>query len=239
MRRLVRVARAVMVLCVMLGTGGWLALGAVPASADLSPTLFDYQGFAPSAGPALNLEGVASASSSAVQLVSDDDEGSVAGAAWYPNQVDVESDWVSQFNFQVPASGSDPEGFAFVIQGASPAELGEPGPGLGYTGISDSLAIEFGLTSNAQYEEPPAPFLSVQTNGTGSNAPYPQYTLGAESAASPGSQTSVLGDGQQLFTGHLPVAVQWREYLRSHRRQFAGVECFSFQLGQLHGGHHQ
>jgi hypothetical protein len=186
-----------MVLCVMLGTGGWLALGAVPASADLSPTLFDYQGFAPSAGPALNLEGVASASSSAVQLVSDDDEGSVAGAAWYPNQVDVESDWVSQFNFQVPASGSDPEGFAFVIQGASPAELGEPGPGLGYTGISDSLAIEFGLTSNAQYEEPPAPFLSVQTNGTGSNAPYPQYTLGDESAASPGSQTSVLGDGQQ------------------------------------------
>jgi hypothetical protein len=107
----VRSLRAATALCLLTGAGGWLALGAVPASASsasdpapLPSTLFSYPGFTAPSGPSLSLLGKAQISSSALQLVGNDDVGPTSGAAWYVNQVDVDSSWQSQFTFH-PDSG--------------------------------------------------------------------------------------------------------------------------------------
>src|SRR3984957_3154689 len=131
--------RAAAARCLLIGAGGWLALGSAPALADSGPlpsTLFSYPDFTAPSGPGLNLIASAQISASALQLDGNTDVGPNTGAAWYANQVDVQSSWESQFTYQVPASGGAPEGLAFVIQGQSAAADGEGGPNLGFAGIT-------------------------------------------------------------------------------------------------------
>ena len=90
-------------------------------------------------------------------------EARLSGAAWYGRKMQVREGFETQFDFRLSmpstvcrnmdnvythcrSRGSD--GFAFVIQNAGQIELGEPGMGLGYGGINNSLAIEFDTTYN-------------------------------------------------------------------------------------------
>src|ERR1700677_1988441 len=191
--------RAAAALCLLIGAGGGLALGSTPALADSGPlpsTLFSYPDFTAPSGPGLNLIASAQISASALQLDGNTDVGPNTGAAWYANQVDVQSSWESQFTYQVPASGGAPEGLAFVIQGQSAAADGEGGPNLGFAGITHSLAVEIGLTSNAVDGEPAAPFISIQTGGAGQNSASSQDSIGVNT----GSVSTIAGSGQHTIT---------------------------------------
>jgi Putative Ig domain/Legume lectin domain len=190
-------------LCLLIGASGWLALGSAPAMASLSPpaplpsTLFSYPDFTAPSGPSLNLLGQAQISASALQLVGNDESGPTGGAAWYANPVDVETAWESQFTFQLPANGGSPEGLAFVIQGQSATARGADGPNLGFAGITHSLAVEIGLTSNPAYGDPAAPFVSIQTGGAGQNTASMQDSIGLSQS---GSVSSITGSGPHTIT---------------------------------------
>ena len=45
------------------------------------------------------------------------------------------------------AGGSSADGITFAIQNSSPTAAGEPGGGIGYGGIADSLVVEFDTAS--------------------------------------------------------------------------------------------
>jgi len=89
-----------------------------------------------------------------------------AGTAWYPDKVEV-SDFATQFDFQLPASTAD--GFTFTLQneGAGTWALGGNGSGLGYSGITSSVAVSFNFyqpgVANAET-------LSVLTGGSTATA---------------------------------------------------------------------
>src|SRR3984957_355948 len=191
--------RAAAALCLLIGAGGWLALGSAPALADSGPlpsTLFSYPDFTAPSGPGLNLAGQAQIPASALQLDANGNELST-GVAWYAHQVDVESSWESQFSYQVPASGGAPEGLAFVVQGQSASADGGAGQNLGFAGITHSLAVELGLTSNPALQEPAAPFVSIQTGGAGANSASFQDSI---RSSAPGSVSTIAGSGQHTIT---------------------------------------
>jgi phosphatidylethanolamine-binding protein (PEBP) family uncharacterized protein len=73
-----------------------------------------------------------------------------AGSAYAPIPVDVRG-FTTSFRFQV---GDAPswwygDGLAFVLQNAGPTAVGLAGGGLGYAGITDSVAVKFDLVDNA------------------------------------------------------------------------------------------
>src|ERR671914_97267 len=107
------------------------------------------------------------------------------GAAWLPAKQQVQDGFTATFAWQINrarAVGGD--GFAFVIQNNSETALGEGGSGMGYSGIANSLAVEFDTTQNPPEEwggtqgDPNANHLSVQSRGTLPNSADPTYSLG-------------------------------------------------------------
>jgi Bacterial lectin len=110
------------------------------------------------------------------------------GAAWLPAKQQVQDGFAATFAWQINrarAVGGD--GFAFVIQNTSAMALGEGGSGMGYSGIANSLAVEFDTTQNTPEEwggtqgDPNANHLSVQSRGTMPNSADPTYSLGTTS----------------------------------------------------------
>jgi LysM repeat protein len=69
-----------------------------------------------------------------------------AGSAWYYQQVNVQA-FTSSFSFQLSNPAGD--GITFAIQGNNVYALGNPGSGLGYQGIANSVGIKFDLYDNA------------------------------------------------------------------------------------------
>ncbi len=101
------------------------------------------------------------------------------GSAWFEmpsatnlGQQVVNSGFTTYFKFQIHAAAmccTPGDGFAFVIQTASPTALGSGFGGLGYAGIPNSLAVEFDTFANTW--DPNANHVAVQSCGTGANAP--------------------------------------------------------------------
>ncbi|MGD0098492.1 MAG: chitobiase/beta-hexosaminidase C-terminal domain-containing protein [Terracidiphilus sp.] len=67
-------------------------------------------------------------------------------SAWFATEVPVQS-FIANFTFQ--QSNASADGMTFAIQGDNIWSLGDPGGGLGYEGISNSVAIKFDLYNNA------------------------------------------------------------------------------------------
>ncbi len=67
-------------------------------------------------------------------------------SAWFASEVPVQS-FVTNFTFQ--QSNASADGMTFAIQGENIWSLGDPGGGLGYQGISNSVAVKFDLYDNA------------------------------------------------------------------------------------------
>jgi len=117
------------------------------------------------------------------------------GAAWYGRKVNVREGFETSFSFELSnpsvrchtmddaythcrARGAD--GFAFVIQEQSEEAMGEPGQGLGYSGIQNSIAIEFDTYFNPGNLEPYENHISVHTRGFRfQNSANQSYSLGA------------------------------------------------------------
>ncbi len=105
-----------------------------------------------------------------------------AGSAWFPTPVSVNS-FTTDFDFQLPTSTAD--GFTFTIQNSSKSHwsLGANGGGLGYEGISKSVAVAFDLYQSFVAD---AEMVGVYTGGVS-----PQ-----------GSSVSLVGSGLNLHSGH-------------------------------------
>jgi LysM repeat protein len=67
-------------------------------------------------------------------------------SAWFASKVPVQS-FITDFTFQQSNAAAD--GMTFAIQGNSIWSLGDPGGGLGYEGIANSVAVKFDLYNNA------------------------------------------------------------------------------------------
>lgn len=102
---------------------------------------------------------------------------SQVSAAWWVKKP-VSNAFSTTFTFQItPVQGQElADGFAFLIQNAAGEAntlgIGGSGGYLGYTGISNSLAIEFDTYRNTDFRDPTA-FLyhvGIQSNGTGPNS---------------------------------------------------------------------
>jgi LysM repeat protein len=88
-----------------------------------------------------------------------------AGSAWYYQPVNIQA-FTSNFSFQL--SNPAGEGITFAIQGESNTSLGSAGSGLGYQGITNSIAIKFDL-DNAAGEGPDS--IGLYTNGASPTVP--------------------------------------------------------------------
>jgi len=89
-----------------------------------------------------------------------------AGAVWLETLQPIATGFDTTFQFQI----RDPlplaaDGFAFVIQSDGVGVLGGGGAGLGYSGMFNSLAIEFDTWDNGLGIDPNANHISVQTRG--------------------------------------------------------------------------
>ena len=84
------------------------------------------------------------------------------GAAWLSDRVDVQNGFTTSFQFQITNRGGytpdwEPgvvndgaDGFTFTIQNESPSARGLYASGIGYYGITNSLAIEFDTWNNSK-----------------------------------------------------------------------------------------
>ena len=89
-----------------------------------------------------------------------------AGAAWYPEQIDLSKDLTIQFNLYLGnQDGADGAAFSFQRQGTT--AIGGLGGGLGISGISPSLVLEFDTYTNGG--EINSDHLAIWRNGSSAN----------------------------------------------------------------------
>ena len=75
-----------------------------------------------------------------------------------------------KFSFRITkAAGKTAEGFAFVLQSQSPTARGGEGGNLGYSGITNSVAIEFDALQTSGKSDPQYQHISLHTNYAGAN----------------------------------------------------------------------
>jgi lysophospholipase L1-like esterase len=139
--------------------------------------------------PPLNLVGNAVRLEDRLRLTVDQE--SQTGAAWLPAKQQVQDGFEATFDWQInranPRRGAD--GFAFVIHNADlpfpGLALGGGRNGLGYSGILNSLAVEFDTLQNLPEEfggelgDPNDNHISVQSRGTLPNTANPTFSLGS------------------------------------------------------------
>jgi hypothetical protein len=120
------------------------------------------------------------------------------GAAWLPDMQQVQNGFEATFDWQInranPRRGGD--GFAFVIHNADlplpGSALGGGGNGLGYSGIPNSLAVEFDTVQNppegfglGTKGDPNDNHISVQTRGQEANGANTDFSLGLTTQEEP------------------------------------------------------
>lgn len=147
---------------------------AAPAAADVT-----FNNFSNPAG--LNLIGDAQVAGTTLELVPDANNDT--GAAWFQTKQAVGNGFSTQFTFAYGTGGGG-EGMAFVIQNVTSSELGAGQCGLGYDGITNSLAIEFDTVGNATCggqvsNEPSNLHISIQTRGGLANSSLGTFSLGS------------------------------------------------------------
>lgn len=133
------------------------------------------------------------------------------GSAWFKIPQPLDAGFTVWFQFQirtaacVPNTNCNPgDGLAFVAQNAStgPSSLGASGGGLGYTGIANSVAIEFDTRQQAW--DPTSNHVAVQGCGTAINSPVHTagtFTVGGIS----GLKTCLVANGISSNVPHLGV----------------------------------
>lgn len=133
-------------------------------------TPINYVNFASTNG--LNLVGSASQFGAVLRLTPA--IRSQAGAAWFTTPQDFLGGFDTTFSFNISGASSPPaDGLAFVIQNshAGISALGINGGGIGFSGISNSLAVEFDTFFNSGFHDPSVPHVSVMTRGQQPNSP--------------------------------------------------------------------
>jgi hypothetical protein len=107
------------------------------------------------------------------------------GGAWATAKQNIQEGFETTFRFGINELGGftddqgNPggDGFAFVIQNASPTALGNYGEEMGYGGIANSVAVEFDTYQNSY--DPNGNHVSVHTAGAGVNDSGESFSLGS------------------------------------------------------------
>lgn len=108
------------------------------------------------------------------------------GAVWYPSSVPVRYGFISRFTYSINSrnqgdakdnSAAGADGFAFVIQNWNTSAIGTLGDGIGYAGISNSLAVEFDTYNDSwnttnKWNDPNGNHVAVQSRGVAPNTSY-------------------------------------------------------------------
>ena len=115
-----------------------------------------------------------------------------AGAAWTPSTVNVVNPFSADFKFQmsdpcltglptcVSDNGHGGDGIAFLIQDSSPTAIGVGAGGMGFLGITDSVAVMLDTYQNISpnyYGDPSNNYISINTRGTDFNVPHHDCTF--------------------------------------------------------------
>jgi len=105
-------------------------------------------------------------------------------AIYYLTKQNVEAGFQTTFQFQFTGQGgiSPPgaDGIAFVIQNVNNSIIGSSNGGnLGYSGITNSIAIEFDTWPNGEFSDPNGNHISIQTRGLLANSSHHNYSLGS------------------------------------------------------------
>src|ERR671914_463027 len=154
--------------------------------------------------PLLNLAGNAARLEDRLRITADQ-EGQT-GAAWLPAKQSVQGGFEGTFQWQISRTGQaeGADGFAFVVHNARllfprGLALGDGGDGIGYSGIPNSLAVEFDTLQNPPEEfgsglgDPNNNHVSVQSRGTLPNSADPTFSLGSTTQGPPA--IPLLADG--------------------------------------------
>ena len=108
------------------------------------------------------------------------------GGAFYKLKQDISRGFEAEFEFSVtyPAGIIDcqnyrgGDGFAFILIASSDITVGGGG-GLGYSGTSNSLAVEIDTWCNSNLGDANGNHVSVHSGGAGPNSSSEQYSLGS------------------------------------------------------------
>jgi glucose/arabinose dehydrogenase len=137
----------------------------MPNPSDLITNIVNYNNFSDLS--ALQLNGNALGSGSSLRITPD--IGSARGSAFTKTAIALAPNVSLNTQFQFQLGGSQgtngADGFAFVIQGNSPTALGATGGNLGYSGINNSLAIEFDTYQNPEYGDVNNNHIGILRNG--------------------------------------------------------------------------
>ncbi|MEZ4458404.1 MAG: VWD domain-containing protein [bacterium] len=105
--------------------------------------------------------------------------GNETGVAWHRSKIPVSQGFRSEFTFRIRnQSASGAQGLAFVIQNDNSA-LAAQGrtEGLGYSGMYESVAVEFDMVPD--FDEPDGPHVAVQSFYQSANSSDSTATIGA------------------------------------------------------------
>jgi hypothetical protein len=113
-----------------------------------------------------------------------------AGSAWSTTKQPLAGGFEVRFGMRLSAAGPadllvqgnttpGADGLVLVIQNQSQSAVGGQGVGIGYQGMTSSLAVEFDTWLNPGGADPSSNHVSVHTNGTGPNHADESYSIGA------------------------------------------------------------
>jgi len=143
----------------------------------------------------------------------------------------IEHGFICEFSFTcTPSKLEDAaDGFAFIVHNSKAGirASGDPGGGMGYSGIDNSLVVEFDMYHNGNINDPNDNHISIQTNGTSPNssshheasigieADLPCLKLGMKSIPV-AKKREELKIGQEMFVRitYIPVAKKREELLK-------------------------
>ena len=91
---------------------------------------------------------------------------SQAGSIWYSNYLNLDQDFSLEFEVFLGTYDGGADGMAFVLQQSPQGTAAQSfGGGLGYKGISPSIAVEYDTWSNSDYGDPMTDHIAITKNG--------------------------------------------------------------------------